>query len=75
MRFRLDSKVRNFYGDTDYTIKEGLLQGKGVLQVEKNLRTNWKPEYGYREGFIVMRVDGREAKKFAKDNNLKIEEA
>lgn len=75
MKFKLDSKVRNFYGEADYTIREGILSHKGVLEVEKSLMTNWKPEYGYREGLLVMRVDGRQAKKFAKDNNIEIVKA
>lgn len=74
-KFRLDSYARNFYGDCDYTIREGVLNGKGVLKVEKSLYTNWKPEYKYVEGMLAMIVDGREAKKFAKDNNITIEEA
>ena len=72
MKFRLDQCARNFYGDKDYTIAEGILSGKGKLVVRNNLWTKWKNEYLYQEGLISMRVDGREAKKFAKENNITI---
>lgn len=72
MKFRLDQCARNFYGDKDYTIAEGILSGKGKLVVRNNLSTNWKNEYLYQEGLLAMRVNGREAKKFAKENNITI---
>ena len=74
-KFKLDSKVRDFYGEKSYTIREGILNKKGVLEVERNLYTKWKPEYGYREGLLVMKINGTEAKKFAKDNNITIKGA
>ena len=73
-KFKMNSPVRDFYGDKNYTIEEGLLSGKGVLQKEQNLYTNWKPEYGYREGLLVMKVNGNQAKSFAKKHNLNIYE-
>lgn len=72
MKFNLNSNVRNFYGDTDYTIMDGLLSQKGYLCVRNDLLTNWKNAYYYVEGFISMRVDGREAKRFAKENGIEI---
>lgn len=74
MKFKLDNYARDFYGDKDYTIKEGILSGKGELVVERSLRTNFKPSYGYREGWLVMWVNGTEAKKFAKEHNITIKE-
>ena len=70
--FKLTDYVRNFYGDTDYTILDGLLDQKGCLCVRNDLITNWKNVYSYVEGFISMRIDGREAKKFAKENGIEI---
>ena len=72
MKSRLDQCARNFYGDKDYTIAEGILSGKGKLVVRNNLSTNWKNEDLYQEGLLAMSVDGREAKKFAKENNITI---
>lgn len=72
MSFRLNQYARDFYGDKDYTIAEGILSGKGKLIVRRDMTTNWKNQYLYQEGMLVMQLDGREAKKFAKDNNLTI---
>lgn len=72
MKFRLGQYAINLYGQSDYTVAEGILSGKGKLVVRNNLWTKWKNEYLYQEGLISMRVDGREAKKFAKDNNITI---
>ena len=74
MSFKLEQYARDFYGDKDYTIAEGILNGKGKLIVKRDMTTNWKNQYFYQEGMLVMRLDGREAKKFAKDNNLTIGE-
>ena len=71
-KFDFDDHVRNFYGEADHTIRQGLLEGKGHLEIEKSYKTNFKPQYGYVEGLIWMPVDGRKAKKFAKDNNMEI---
>lgn len=70
--FHLDDYARNFYGDTDHTIMDGLLSQKGCLCVRNDLVTNWKNVYSYVEGFISMRIDGREAKAFAKENGIEI---
>jgi hypothetical protein len=72
MKFKLDSSARNFFGDCNYTIREGILNGKGKLVVEKSTQTNWKPEYKYVEGMLAMAVDGREARRSAKANGIKI---
>ena len=72
MLFKLTDKARNFYGEADYTIMDGLLSQKGFLEVKNDLSTNWKNYYYYREGLISMRVDGRQAKSFAKENGIEI---
>lgn len=72
MVFKITDKARNFYGEADYTIMDGILNQKGFLEVRNDLFTNWKNCYYYREGLISMRVDGRQARSFAKENGLKI---
>lgn len=74
MKFKLDDYATDVYGEKNYTIREGILTGKGKLVVERSIRTNWRPSYGYQEGLLVMTINGNEAKKFAKDNNITIEE-
>lgn len=75
MVFKITDKVRNFYGETDYTIMDGLLSQKGILTVRNDVITSWKNVYYYREGFISMRVDGRQARSFAKENGIEIRKA
>lgn len=74
MKFKLDDYARDFYGEKSYTIREGILTGKGKLVVERSIRTNWRPLYGYQEGMLVTTINGTEAKKFAKENNITIDE-
>ena len=70
--FKLTDYARNWYGQTDYTIMDGLLDQKGSLVVDNSLFTNWENRYYYNEGFISMRIDGRQAKSFAKENGIEI---
>lgn len=65
-RFKFNNYVRDWYGEKDYTIEEGIKMGKGKVKVEKSIYTNFKPEYSYVEGILAMRLDGREAKKYLK---------
>ena len=74
MSFKLSSYARDFYGDKDYTIEQGILEGKGELVKKRNWETQFNNEYYYREGILVMRVDGVQAKGFARRNNIKIKE-
>ena len=74
VKFKLTSKVRTFYGEKDYTIQEALLSGKGYLGVKNDLFTKWKNVYYYKQGFLLMPIDGREAKRFAKENGVEIKE-
>lgn len=71
MSFKLTDNVRNFYGEADYTIEEGILNQKGKLVKRNDLSTKWKNQYYYVEGFLSMRIDGRQAKSFAKENGIK----
>lgn len=73
MKFRLNQYASDFYGYKDYTIAQGILSGKGQLVVMNNHSTKWKNQYFYREGTLLplyMRVNGQEAKKFAKENGI-----
>lgn len=70
---RLTDYARGLYGDKDYTIKDGILTGKGRLVYENSWQTNWKNAYYYKEGIFVMRVNGNQARTFAKNNNITIE--
>ena len=74
MSFKLNQYARDFYGDKDYTIAEGILSGKGQLIIKRDMTTNWKNRYFYKEGLLVMQLDGRQAKSFAKENNIEIKE-
>lgn len=73
MKFKLDDYAQDFYGNKDYTIREGVLTGKGKLVAQRNISTHWL-SYEYKEGLLSMTINGNEAKKFAKDNNITIEE-
>lgn len=72
MVFKLTSRVRTFYGDANHTIMDGLLSQRGALYVKNDVFTNWRKVYYYQEGFIRMRVDGRQAKSFARENGIVI---
>ena len=72
MVFKITDRARTFYGEAEYTIMDGILSRKGSLEVRNDLFTDWKNVYYYREGSILMRVDGRQAKRFAKENGIRI---
>ena len=72
--FRINQKARNLYGDKDYTIAEGILTNKGELVKKRNWETQFNNEYYYREGLLVMRLNGVEAKGCARRNNIEIKE-
>lgn len=74
MRFKLTDNVRNWYGESDYTIMDGILSQKGKLVRRNDLFTKWKNQYYYVEGFLSMRVDGRQARSFAKENGINLEQ-
>ena len=74
MSFKLTDYARNLYGAKDYTIAEGILEHKGDLVRKNNLSTNFKNQYLYREGILTMKLNGNEAKSFAKQNNIIIKE-
>jgi len=66
--FNLDNYARGFYGDKDYTIREGITSGKGKLELRNNLETRFKNEYYYVEGWVAMRVNGNQARKLLNNN-------
>lgn len=72
--FKINQRARGFYGDKDYTIAEGILTNKGDLVKKCNWETQFNNEYYYREGLLVMRLNGVEAKGFARRNNVEIKE-
>lgn len=74
MSFKLSNYARGFYGDKDYTIEEGIMNRKGDIVVQNNLSTGFKNQYFYREGLLEMKLNGTEAKSFAKKNNIIIKE-
>jgi hypothetical protein len=67
--FKLTDYAQDFYGNKNYTIEEGVLNHKGIIEKENNLSTNFKNVYYYREGLIAMRLDGRQAQKFVNEFN------
>ena len=73
--FRLDDFVRGFYGDKDYTIRDGIEQGKGDVRLKRDFYTRFKNEYYYVEGAIWSRLDGTQARKVIKEKLDKIREA
>lgn len=73
MRFKLTDNARNWYGESDYTIMDGILSQKGKLVRRNDLFTKWKNQYYYVEGSLSMRVDGRQARSFAKENGINFE--
>lgn len=70
--YSLKDNVFDWTGALDYTFEDGLLSGKGKLVKKNNLDTNFKNTYYYVSGFLMYRVNGKEAKKFARENNLVI---
>lgn len=70
--FKLTDKVRNFYGEADHTIEEGIREHKGIIEKRRDLSTNFKTKYYYVEGFIAMHIDGRQAKKYENEFNKTI---
>lgn len=68
--FKLDNPVRDFYGDREYTYRDKLESGEMEIVKENNLSTNFKDKYYVTAtggGFLKYLVDGREAKKYLKD--------
>lgn len=72
MSFKLDDYARGLYGDKEYTIREGILSGKGRIVVKNDYTNNFKNAYYYKEGIFTMQINGTQAKAFAKKNNIEI---
>ena len=74
MSFKLDDYARGLYGDKEYTIREGILNGKGRIVVKNDYTNNFRNSYYYKEGIFVMQINGTQAKAFAKKNNIEIKD-
>lgn len=71
-QFKLQDNVRWLTGEKDYTIADALETGKGKLVVRNDYTTNFKNVYYYKEGIFLMRVNGNQARTYAKNHNLTI---
>lgn len=66
--FRATDFVPSFYGQEDYTVKEGLESGKLKVFVSKGLTVFDKPEYRAQIGnsILTFRIEAKLAKKYLK---------
>lgn len=72
MSFKLDDYARGLYGEKEYTIREGILSGKGRIVVKNDYTNSFKNAYYYKEGIFIIQINGTQAKAFAKKNNIEI---
>lgn len=73
MTFKLDDYARDIYGNKEYTIRDGILSGKGGIVVKNDFTTNFKNKYYYKEGIFIMQINEIQSKAFANKNNIEIE--
>lgn len=73
--FKLDDKVRTFYGEANVTYREQLKAGNAIIEIHQGETIFDKPQYGYREtgSRIWHPVDGRQASAFLKQQKRELD--